>query len=183
MSFELSKKTSLFKTYFLCFSVMSLAVAILFGSSIAFYPGGNFYDKDQVGFSFLWSAMTDLGGENSISGDSNRISQVLYRIAIVLISTIVAIYFSIIWIFFQEKKKTRILSIAGSFLGIIQGGIFIGIGFTMGGTLHMTLLVIGPLMEFFAILAYTIVFFMDERVTKIMTRKIKTAMSSQMIRA
>ncbi|MCG3217126.1 MAG: hypothetical protein H7642_10460 [Candidatus Heimdallarchaeota archaeon] len=55
------------------------------------------------------------------------------------------------------------MSIIGSVLGVIQGGIFIGVAFTHGD-IHMTLLIIAPLMEFFAVLPYTVVFMKDERV-------------------
>ena len=153
---ELSKKLTLLKAFFISFSAIFLIVAIMFGLSIAFYTGGNFKYNDQEGYSLLWNAMCDLGGDNSIGWEINRYSQILYRLGITLLSIIGIIYFSIIWIFFQEKKQTKILSIVGSILGVIQGGIYIGIGFTWGD-LHLGLLTAGPLIEFFAILFYTIV--------------------------
>lgn len=166
MQIDLTKKASLLKSFFLSFSILVLLAGLMFGLSIAFYPGGNFKDTEQEGFSFLWNTMCDLGGDNSVGGDYNRVSQILYRTGIITISVIGILFFSILWIFFQEQKKTKILSIIGSVLGVLQGGIYIGIGYTHGD-LHMGLLTAGPLIEFFAVLCYTIVFMSDKRVPKI----------------
>ena len=166
MHVKLANRTTFLKTFFLSFSVLFLIAGISFGTSIALYPGGNFKDRDHEGFSFLWNTMCDLGGDNSIGGDYNRISQVLYRTGILLASISGILFFSIIWIFFQERKKTKILSIIGSIMGVLQGGIFIGIGYTHGD-LHMGLLTAGPLIEFFAVLFFAIVFMSDERVPKL----------------
>lgn len=166
MHVELAKKTSLLKAFFLSFSTLVLLVGLMFGLSIAFYPGGNFKDGEQEGYSFLWNVLCDLGADISKNGEINRISQILYRTSIITISVIGILFFSTIWIFFQERKKTKILSLIGSILGVLQGGLYIGIGFT-GGDLHMGLLTAGPLIEFFAILAYTIIFMSDKRVPRI----------------
>ncbi|MHA1954407.1 MAG: hypothetical protein ACXAAM_03720 [Candidatus Heimdallarchaeaceae archaeon] len=163
---ELSKRFTLLKTFFISFSALFLIVALMFGLSIAFYPGGNFKDNEHVGYSLLWNVMCDLGLDTSISGEINTFSQIFYRIGITSLSIIGMIYFSILWIFFQEKKNTKKLSVVGSILGVIQGGIYIGIGFT-SGDLHMGMLTAGPLIEFFAILFYTIVFMKEEKVPKL----------------
>ncbi len=160
---ELSKKFTLLKTFFISFSALSLIVAILFGLAIAYYPGGNIKNVNKEGYSIIWNAMCNLGFDTSISGEINRISQIFFRTGLTLMSIIGIIYFSLMWIFFQERKSTKILSIIGSVLGVIQGGIFIGVAFTHGD-IHMTLLTIAPLMEFFAVLPYTVVFMKDERV-------------------
>jgi hypothetical protein len=166
MHIKLANRKTLLKTFFLSFSVLFLVAGISFGLAIAFYPGGNFKDRDHEGFSFLWNALCDLGGDNSIGGDYNRVSQSLYRTGILIVSISGILFFSIIWIFFQERKKSKILSIIGSVMGVLQGGIYIGIGYTHGD-LHLGLLTAGPLIEFFAVLFLAIVFFSDKRVPKI----------------
>jgi hypothetical protein len=167
MTKELTKKFGFWKSFFISFSVASLTVALFFSVAIAFYPGGNFKFKDQEGFSFLWGAMTDLGSPVSINGEPNPISQIFYRIGITTISLIVMSLFAVMWIFFQERKSTKILSIIGTVLGTLQGIAFLGVGYTFAGDIHMTFLVTAPLVEFFAILFYAIVFTIDKRVPKI----------------
>jgi len=167
MTKKLTKKYGFWKSFFISFSVVCLTVALLFSVAIAFYPGGNFKFRDQEGYSFLWGAMTDLGAPISINGEPNPISQALYRTGMTMISVIVTTFFAIIWIFFQERKSTKIFSIIGTALGVIQGIAFLGVGYTLGGDLHLIFLVTAPLVEFFAILSYAIVFTIDKRITKI----------------
>ena len=86
MHIKLANRTILLKIFFLSFSVLFLIAGISFGTSIALYPGGNFKDRDYEGYSFLWNAMCDLGGDNSVGGDYNRVSQILYRTGMLIVS-------------------------------------------------------------------------------------------------
>ncbi|MHA2358587.1 MAG: hypothetical protein ACXABK_07465 [Candidatus Heimdallarchaeaceae archaeon] len=163
---DLSEKKLLLKIIFIAFTSSILINIVLMGIAIAYYPGGNFMDNSHEGFSFLWNTMCDLGSNPAVNGKPSIISNAIYRTAATLLSISTGIFLGVLWIFFQEKKQTKIRSLIGSGLGILQAGVFLGVSYT-GGDLHIALLIVAPLLQFFAILIFAITFIIDKRFPKI----------------
>ncbi|MHA1407447.1 MAG: hypothetical protein ACTSSG_08715 [Candidatus Heimdallarchaeaceae archaeon] len=167
MGYFTANKDFIFKILLSFFTFSTIFFMVLTSIAIYYYPGGNIVDHAQEGFSFLYNTLCDLGGGTAVNGEPNHISQILFNIASVVVAIGVLIYFSLLWTFFRREKKTiRVLSTIASVFGIIQGILYIAITFTRG-RVHMTILIIAPLLEFFAIIMYTIVFMKDSRFPKL----------------
>jgi hypothetical protein len=137
--------------------------------AIAFYPGGNINNLAHDGFSLRWNVMCDLGENLAMNGVPNQLSQALFRASSIILSVSVAIFFCVIWIFFKEKKITKILSLSGTSMIIVAASLFIVVILIpqIFEITHMTLLIIAPIMEFLAIFIYTAIFWRDKRFPKI----------------
>jgi len=166
---ELTEKKLFLKIIFISISSITLLHNILLSLSIAFYPGGNTKSLTQEGFSLLWNVMCDLGENLALNGEPNQISQILFRISSTLLAVSVIIFFCLIWLFFQDRKKMKILSLIGTSMIIVAGLLFIGVVFIpqIYETAHITLLIIAPFLEVLAILLYTIVFWKDKKFQQI----------------
>lgn len=168
MNLEVLKKRKWVKSIFLGFAIFSLIILIMFILAIISYPGGNIKDNTTTKFNFLWNTMCDLGADLALNGESNTLSQILFRSAMITYIIILIIFFSILWLFFREKKVTKILSSIGSILVIFAGAFYIGVIYTIGmHPTHNTILIFAPLFEFLAIILYTIIIFRDERFLKL----------------
>ncbi len=158
------------KRVFIGLAIVTVLANLLFGLAIHYYPGGNFLDPSDKGFDFLYGAMSDLGRITAYNGESNTVSRFLYTTALDLLAIFVLIYYSIIWTFFQEKKITKWLSLSGSVLGVVQGVLYIIIAYSPADkafTRHIMLIYTAPAFLFGAILAYSIVFFIDKEFPRI----------------
>ena len=100
------------------------------------YPGGTYNDSSTIGYIFWENYFSDTGRKVSHSGKSNTISSVLFTIALATMGISSIIFFILITHHFAENRVTKWLSIVGSFLGIIAGIFFIGIGFTPSDIFH-----------------------------------------------
>jgi hypothetical protein len=130
--------------------------------AIVFYPGGNIMDNTATSYSFFWNAMCDLGADFSFNGEFNRVSQYLFKGAISLYAAILIIFFSTLWLFFRDKKSTKLLSSIASSCIFFSAIFYIGIISTIGKMpIHMIMSSFAPLLEFTAIILYTIAIFID----------------------
>jgi len=164
MNLEVSEKRKWIKLIFLGFAIFSLIILVMFILAIIFYPGGNIKDHTTTNFNFLWNTMCDLGADLSLNGESNVVSQIFFRIGMILYLIIFIIFFSTLWLFFKEKKVTKILSSIGLILIVLAGVFYVGVICTIGmHPLHNTILIFAPLFEFLAIILYTIIIFRDKR--------------------
>ncbi len=164
------RRKIILKRVFIGLAVITVLANLLFGLAIHYYPGGNFLDPSDEGFDFLFGAMSDLGRITAYNGESNTISRFLYTTALVLLAVFVLVYNSIIWKFFQKKKITKWLSLSGTVFGVVQGILYIIFAYSPADTAfsrHIMLIYTAPVFLFGAILAYTIVFFIDKEFPRI----------------
>ncbi|MCE7743318.1 MAG: hypothetical protein GOP50_12780 [Candidatus Heimdallarchaeota archaeon] len=145
-----------------------IVIALLFEIvAMVYFPGGNHVTGDTEGFDFIYNTLTDLGRDPTPSGKPNLISRPLYRIAIFYMSFFSIVYHSIIWKFFTKNKLTKYLSIAGSFFGIAQAGLYIGVLFVEKHPEHNQLIEAAAGSLILSVLLYTIAFFRNKDFHKI----------------
>ncbi len=150
--------------YLASFIVIALMLEI---TAIAYFPGGNHITGDTEGFDFVYNTLTDLGRNPTPSGKPNLTSQVLYRIAVFYMSFFGIAYHSIIWKFFTKDKVTKYLSIAGSFFGIAQAGLYLGVLFVEKHPEHNQFIEAAAGSLIAAVLLYMIAFFRNKELNKI----------------
>ena len=109
------------------FVTIFFVIAVIIASY--FYPGGNIHDSTQLGYSFTHNFLSDLGGLESHSGESNIISSIFFNLSMLLFFFI-GISFLFVPILFKENKPTFILATTGSVFFFIGSMFFAGVGFT-----------------------------------------------------
>lgn len=165
-------KNKILQILFIILAIIALSDILFLGLAIYFYPGGQVYDLNSNGFTFLYNTISDLGRVYAMNGEINTISRVLYSIALTSISLFVLVYYSVIWIFFQERKATKWISWIGTLFGIIQAGWYFALIFTPEDTLHHVhiKLIYGAVpILFAAILFYDIAYFLKGDFPKLNT--------------
>ena len=112
--------------------VMAACFLFLVLTSLAmfFYPGGTRHAPGTKGYLFFENFFSELGLTRTYSGGSNNVSFLLFTAALALAGLALALYFIISPSLFWDSKITRVLSLFGTFFGIISGLSFIGVAFT-----------------------------------------------------
>jgi hypothetical protein len=93
------------------------------------YAGGSVDNQSAASYSFTRNFLSNLGMLTAYSGQSNWISAALFFIALAAAGGCLVVFFLIFRLFFQAKNLQRILSLAGTIIGILAGICFIGIAF------------------------------------------------------
>jgi hypothetical membrane protein len=94
------------------------------------YAGGTVDDHSAKGYSFTHNFLSNLGMVTALSGKPNWVSAVLFFISLGAAGACLVIFFILFLRFFQQTRLQRILSMAGSTLGVLAGISFIGIAFS-----------------------------------------------------
>lgn len=165
-------KNKILQILFIILTCIPFLAFILLGLAIYYYPGGHLLDNFNEGFSFLYNTISDLGHLIAYNGISNTISRILYRIILISLAVCCLIFFSIIWIFFQERKATKWLSWIGSFFGITLAGLYIALAFVTDDThpyAHLKMIYLAESVLFTSVLIYDIVYFMKKDFSKLNT--------------
>jgi len=166
------EKNKILKILFIILAIIPFLDILFLGLAIHYYPGGQGYDLNSNGFSFLYNTISDLGRIFAMNGEINTISRVLYSIALASMSFFTLIYYSVIWIYFQERKVTKWLSWIGTVFGIIQSGWYLALAFTPEDTLHnIHIKLIYGAASFLvaANIIYTIIYFLKRDFSKLNT--------------
>ena len=129
-------KNKILQILFIVLSILPFVAILCFGLAIYFYPGGSGPDQFADKFVFLYNTLSDLGRVYAINGEFNIISRIFYSLALSFVSVFVLVYYSVILIYFQDKKATKWISRIGSVIGIIQAGWYFALAFTPEDTLH-----------------------------------------------
>jgi hypothetical protein len=164
------QRDKLLKQIFLGIAIVSVMSNLLMGLGIYFYPGGNFINHSEEGFGTLYGALSDLGRINAYNGEPNLISRILYTTSINISSIAMILFYLIIWNFFQDRKSTKWLSIAGSLFGVSQGILYIVFAFSPADAAfsrHIMLIYISPGFLVASVLVYTVVFFLAKEFPRI----------------
>ena len=159
------KQDQLLQSIFMLLGCMSLVSFLFFGLAIESYPGGNILNTTEEGFSFLFSAMSDLGRITAYNGEPNDVARIFYTVALDMLGIFVLVFYSIIWRFFQKRRVTKWLSLGGTIMGIAQACIYFVLTNKPPDThfsAHKNLIYTAPAFLFAAILLYTIVFFIEK---------------------
>ena len=97
--------------------------------SMYFYPGGNIHDPLQTGYSFTHNFLSDLGGMNSRSGESNIVSSYIFN-ACMISFFLGGIAFLYVPGLFKNDRTNYYLAIIGSMFFFLGASFFAGVGFT-----------------------------------------------------
>ena len=97
--------------------------------SMYFYPGGNIHDPLQTGYSFTHNFLSDLGGMNSRSGESNIVSSYIFN-ACMISFFLGGIAFLYVPGLFKNDRTNYYLAIFGSMFFFLGASFFSGVGFT-----------------------------------------------------
>ncbi len=151
------KRLNLLEYFFESFIVFMLLVILLVSFALAFFPD----------FSILNDGFCEVGVIRENIEESALISFILFQTAIWILFISLLLFFSLLLLFFQERKLTKYLSWVGTFFGIAQCPLNIII-FVYYGTyeFHMIFVIMGPLFLNLAVIFYTAVFFIDKRLPK-----------------
>lgn len=97
--------------------------------SMYYYPGGNIHDPLQTGYSFTHNFLSDLGGMNARSGESNIVSSYIFN-ACMISFLLGAIAFLYVPSLFKNDRTNYYLAIVGSMFFFMGACFFAGVGFT-----------------------------------------------------
>jgi hypothetical membrane protein len=108
----------------------SIQFMVLTAGAMLLYPGGTNVDRATRGYSFLHNFFSDLGMTVAHNQSPNRISAVLFFIALACAGAGLAAFAATLPQLFRHRRDLRVLSLAGSALGVVSGLAYIGIAFT-----------------------------------------------------
>jgi hypothetical membrane protein len=91
------------------------------------YPGGNFKEELTTGYDFFHNFFSDLGRIGVAGGRSNLVSAALFCLALTLAGLGLVGFFLAFRVFFLADRAGRILSAAGTVVGVSSGLCFVGI--------------------------------------------------------
>ncbi len=134
------------------------------------YGGGTYDDPAAKGYSFTHNFLSNLGMVTAISGEPNWISATLFFISITAAGVCLVIFFIIFRRFFRDTQLQRILSLIGSFLGVLAGISFAGIAFSpadIARPLHVQFVMWAFRLFPLAVLCYVPVMFMSKTYPKV----------------
>ena len=165
----IQKKSKLLQAIFISYIVMIIIIILIYAAAMLFYPGGNFVnDNDDVwGYNLIYNGMCDMRELTSVNGQPNVISSTLLKIGTIGICVAMFFFFGTLWIFFQDKLSTKIMSWIASILGTAFGPLNVAIIFEHSTyQVHMLFNIFAPLSLNIAIIMYTIVYFLYRRLPK-----------------
>ena len=111
---------NLFSIYLIRFVTVFFLIGI--SISIYFFPGGNIYDLNQIGYSFTLNFLSDLGAYQTRSGSHNFLSSFFFSFSLFLFS-FAGFGFLMISRLFCDNKINYILAVIGSIF-FFSGSIF-----------------------------------------------------------
>jgi glucan phosphoethanolaminetransferase (alkaline phosphatase superfamily) len=107
-----------------------LLFPILTTLAMLFYPGGTRSNPDMQGYRFFENFFSELGLTQSYAGGPQTASLILFTLALALAGAALVLYYCLAPSIFWTKTSLKMLSLAGSFFGIIAGLSYIGVAFT-----------------------------------------------------
>ncbi|HUT82626.1 MAG TPA: hypothetical protein VMZ29_15630 [Candidatus Bathyarchaeia archaeon] len=149
------------------FPAIGLVSSLLIIFAMIFYPGGNFLNSYQEGYSLLYNGLCDIRDPTAINGEPNLATSIMLKIGIIIFAFASMIFFVVLSLFFQKRRSTKYLSIIGSLFAVLQTPFYILIFFLHSSfEFHMFLVVIAPLLQYLTVILYSIVFLIDRRFPK-----------------
>ncbi len=133
------------------------------------YAGGSVDNHAVRGYSLTHSFLSNLGMLTAPSGNPNWFSAVLFFISLAAAGACLVIFFILFPRFFRATRLQKILSLIGSFLGVLAGMSFIGIAFApadVARAAHVQFVMWAFRLFPLAVLCYVPVMFIDKRYPK-----------------
>jgi hypothetical membrane protein len=122
------------------------------------YPGGTVADPAARGYAFFRNFFSDLGRTRVPLGTPNTVSALLFFFALALAGLGLVLFFVAMPGFFRHSRPARVLSGAGSILGMVAGLSFVGVACTPANLSpgpHRFFVQVAFLSFFAAVLFYT----------------------------
>ncbi len=111
-------------------TVFSIQFMVLTTAAMAFYPGGTNGDRTSRGYSFFRNFFSDLGMTVAHNRAPNTISSSLFAIALASIGVGLVAIMLVLPQLFRCRRDLRVLSLAGSAVGVVSGLAYMGIALT-----------------------------------------------------
>jgi hypothetical membrane protein len=108
--------------------LIGLLFYLLITLSMLLYPGGTKADPHTQGYSFFTNFLSDLGQTESLSGQPNLASMVLFIMAMILAGIATGLFSLAFTQLFTSSPLTNRLSHVGALCGLIAGLCLIGVG-------------------------------------------------------
>lgn len=94
---------------------------LLCSIAMIFYPGGNVIDPNTPGYTVLLNQMSDLGRVESLSGEKNHISMILFMIAVIFVNIAFSPFYLAMTSLFSKKRVFCYLAAISELLSTIFG--------------------------------------------------------------
>ena len=118
------------RDFFLVAAIGCGLFVLLTGAAMLLYPGGSHMNRAQVGYSFTYNFLSDLGLRHTPNGQPNPVAGGLFFVALALAGLTLALFFIRFRRFYRRTLRQRVLSLIGTLLGVGAGISFIGVAFT-----------------------------------------------------
>jgi hypothetical membrane protein len=133
------------------------------------YAGGTMDNHAAGGYDFTHNFLSNLGMLNALSGRSNWVSAVLFFISLAAAGACLVLFFIMFQRFFRHTRPQKVLSLAGSALGVLAGISFIGVAFApadLARAAHIQFVMLAFRLFPLAVLCYLPVMFVDQHYPK-----------------
>jgi hypothetical protein len=107
-----------------------LQFVVLTVVAMVVYPGGTLIEPAASGYPFFRAFFSELGMTVTSGGHPNVLAAILFIVALTVAGAGLIIFYLATLRFFQQPRLARVLSIAGSIVGVVSGGAYIGIAWT-----------------------------------------------------
>ncbi|NHJ40458.1 MAG: hypothetical protein FK731_10540 [Asgard group archaeon] len=133
--------------------------------SMSFYEAGTFNDHNYPKYNFYENYISDLGRKYTFTGESNFISQTIFRIAMMFGTiTLIALYIYFLIVFRKIKEKK--LGTAASIIGLIASFFCVSVAFTSFDLFVILHRICTIIFGFFILVSNIILFFVLFKIEK-----------------
>lgn len=142
---------------FLLAMIGCVQFVVLTAVAMWLYPGGTYDDPTTEGYSFFGNYFSDLGLTETLLGESNRISSLLFATALALAGICLVLFFMVMPHHFTNRREARLLSVAGSAFGVLSGISYIGVALAPANLsidTHMTFIYAASVSSFLTAILY-----------------------------
>ena len=115
---------------FLWIAFACVQFVVLTFLAMFFYPGGTTIGLTKSGYSFVHNFFSELGLTESLDGQSNIISAILFAVSMTLAGSGLGVFFLAFPQSFTRSSITQFLSWSRAILGALSGLFFVGVALT-----------------------------------------------------
>ena len=143
--------------------IMVIYFIVVNAIAIYLFPGGSLYDSSLTAYSFSENFFSDLGVYETVSGEQNFLSCFLFNSTLVMMG-FACLSFILVPRLFKGNKWSYICSTIGSYIAILSGLSFLGVGLTPADLYfheHVFFVIVGFRAMVPGLLFLTIAFFLS----------------------
>ncbi len=153
---------------FLVSGILCMIFILLVSLGIVFYPGGARLGLiDNVGYTFWYNFISDLGRLTAINGDPNTVSHILFTASLSILGIAQFAYHINVQFLIRQKKSSTILAIISAAFGVTYSILYIAIAivpYDVNAVLHNKFIYSGAPFVFVTGLLLMIAIFLDKNV-------------------